>query len=696
MAEGSSSAIFLKMSVSAKVLWWILKKINMGNQLKEFLSLVDIFDFNQRYAKDIIDDSYFGLPLAPIIEAEKRLRFPENKSIAYLSMEYGLATSFYNTLTKEGGTASKNRIVDHKIVSNMGAVEHPPGLKISEILDMPIYSGGLGVLAGDTLKSCADLNISTVAIGILWDKGYFKQNFWFKHGQVPEERDWDPFSYPGLIPLNNKIKIIFRQDEVNLRLWKYYVFSHDKKSVVPLILLESSLVENSEKIKRLTDRLYRSSNNWIRIMQRSILGIGAIRALEELNYSIDKYHLNEGHAAMAFVEKAKDLDEKGLAQLKNNFVYTCHTPVMAGHDRFPVAELKEILPQETFSFLEESGREENADLINLTLTLLNNCKHINSVSKKHLYVTSVQFPQFKNKIRSITNGVHIPTWVSGSFSQLFDKYKNIIGDYRGKPRGLANVMNLKEDRQFRVDVWDAHQKNKKRLADIFGRWEINEGALTICWARRITQYKRPSLIFQDPKRLVSLAKNIGPLQIIIAGKAHPADNLGGTYIEEMMHTIDSLNKEFKNLKIIMLENYDIFFGKLLTSSVDIWLNNPLPPFEASGTSGMKAILNGVVQLTTLDGWVVEAGDKGIGEIFGYRHNEGEPIGSESELRLGGDSQALYNSLEKLAFLYHKTYNDGNINFDSPWIDIMINCIAQSYYFNSHRMVGEYREKMWAL
>jgi starch phosphorylase len=160
-----------------------------------------------------------------------------------------------------------------------------------------------------------------------------------------------------------------------------------------------------------------------------------------------------------------------------------------------------------------------------------------------------------------------------------------------------------------------------------------------------------------------------------------------------MNTIDGLSKEFENLRIVMLENYDIFFGKLLTSCVDVWLNNPLPPFEASGTSGMKAILNGVVQLTTLDGWVVEAENK-IGEIFGYQHKDGEPVGSESVLRLKEDSQSLYDSLENLVNLYYQTYNNGNINTQSKWIDLMINCICQSAFFNSHRMVNEYKEKMW--
>lgn len=664
------------------------------DKLKEFLSLVDIYNFDGQYSKDIDDNSFFGFPLEKIIEAEKKLRSKECRNIAYLSMEYGLATSFYNVFLKKDGIDPKNKIVEHEIFSNMRIEDFMFDFKIDKILDLPIYSGGLGVLAGDTLKSAADLGISMVAIGILWEKGYFKQNFWFKYGQVPEEMQWEPYSYPGLIPLNTIVKINFNQEIVCLRLWKYYVFSYDKKNVVPLILLDSTVEENSDKIKRLTHCLYRSSDNWIRIMQRSILGIGAIKALDALGYNIDKYHLNEGHAAMAFVERTKDAGEKESNDLKKEFIYTCHTPVAAGHDRFPVEDIEKILPIQEAYFLKKFAKEEKSNLVNLTLLLLNNCQNVNAVSKKHQYVTSIQFPQFKKKIRSITNGIHILTWLSESFLKLFDKYQDIIGDYRNTPHTIKNVVNLREDRQFRVDLWNAHQDNKKKLAEIFNHWRIKEDILTICWARRIAQYKRPSLIFQNSHRLLSIAKNVGPLQIIIAGKAHPADNLAGTYIEEIMNTIDNLNKEFNHIRIIMLENYDIFFAKLLTGSVDVWLNNPLPPFEASGTSGMKSILNGVLQLTTLDGWVLEVGNKQIGEIFGYAHKQGEPLEKELNLRLRQDSEALYDSLEKLATLYYQIYKNGEIDYNSKWIDLMINCIAESHYFNSHRMVLEYKDKMW--
>lgn len=667
----------------------------MSEERKKFLSLVDVYDFD-RYSQDISDELYFGAPLAPIIEAEEQLRSPHVKSVAYLSMEYGLATSFYNSLTKKNGTDEKNKVLDHEIFSNMRIEDFLFALTTSEIMDIPLYSGGLGVLAGDTLKSAADMGLSMAAIGVLWEKGYFKQNFWFKYGQVPEEMLWDPFSYPGLIPLNNTIKIDFKNESVHLRIWKYYVYSYDKKHVVPLLLLDANLKENNESIRALTDRLYRSTDTWIRIMQRSLLGIGAVRVLQVLGYSIDKYHLNEGHAAMAFVEMVKAKEEPERNTIRKNFIYTCHTPVAAGHDRFPVRELEKILPEAECSFLRQSGSEANSELINMTLTLMSNCEHVNTVSKKHQEITAMQFPHFREKIRSVTNGVHVSTWISDSFAALFEKYKHVIGDFRSDPSGIIKVATLREDPQFRQDLWAAHQENKKRLANVFERWRIKEDVFTLCWARRIAQYKRPSLLFQNAERLLEIAKNAGPLQIFIAGKAHPADNIVGTYIDEIMNTIDRLNKEFKHLRIIMLENYDIFFGKLLSSSVDVWLNNPLPPFEASGTSGMKAVLNGVVQLTTLDGWVGEVSNTGIGEIFGYRHKEGEPIGSESNLRLQEDSQALYASLEKLVRSYYRIGNNGALNMQSEWLEFMINCIAEGSYFNSHRMLQEYKTHMWQL
>lgn len=664
------------------------------NPLQEFLSLVDIEDFESRYAKDITEDMYFGYPLASILDAEKRMASKKVKSIAYFSMEYGLAPSIYHSFHSVEPLRSQNKFTQHSIFSNLRAMDNYFALRIDKRLDLPIYSGGLGVLAGDTLKSAADLGLSFAGIGILWNSGYFKQNFWFQDGQRPQEMYWDPKTYPGLVPLKTRLTIPLKSETIHIRLWKYYAYSYDQKSAIPLILLDTNLPENSEFVRKLTGQLYRSDDEVWKIYQRLILGMGGVKALGALGYSADIYHLNEGHAALAFVERARGLNDGQIHDLREHFAYTCHTPVAAGHDRFTKKTVESILNPEDFNLLEKNGTDtDNASLVNLTLFALNTCSKVNAVAAKHGQVMRYQFPSYADRIQSITNGVHTYTWLSRSFTNLFKKYEDKIGPWEKDPSCLKNVEKLKDNQDFRRDLWHAHQENKHHLCFQLRQWQMKEDVLTVSWARRIAAYKRPSLILQDVHRLVDIAKRFGGLQIILAGKAHPKDNLAETHINEILAAIDSLDKERDFIRVMMLENYDTYFGKFLTSSVDIWLNNPLPPFEASGTSGMKAILNGVLQMTTVDGWVVEASDRPLGWFFGYRH-EGDDIGSESNLRIKEDSENLYQVLEQAAELYSRTNQKGVVDPQSPWIDRMIECIVQSAFFNTQRMVQEYREKIW--
>ena len=326
---------------------------------------------------------------------------------------------------------------------------------------------------------------------------------------------------------------------------------------------------------------------------------------------------------------------------------------------------------------------------------MNTCQFVNAVAQKHGEVTRRQFPQFKDKIRSITNGVHTHTWVSKSIAALLDSFPNEIGDWRKNPSALKNAAALKDNPDFRAKLWEAHQANKKKLCNLLRSWGMDPNVFTVSWARRIAAYKRPSLILQNVSRLLQIAKNVGPIQIVLAGKAHPKDDIGFTYVNEMLSAIDSLEKERKFIRVLMLENYDTYFGKLLSSSVDVWLNNPLPPFEASGTSGMKAILNGVLQLSTLDGWVVEAADQNVGWIFGWRH-EGLEIGDEKNLRLQEDSGKLYEMLENIVRLYYETNVRGKLNPSSDWLTKMTYAIAASSFFNTDRMVGEYQKNIWQI
>jgi len=662
--------------------------------LSAFLSLVNIEGFEDRYKEDIADGKFFGMPLNPIVEAEQRLISPNEKCLAYFSMEYGLATSFYNRFTTTRQIDSKNIPLEQEIFSNNRLADYFFTLKLDSLIDLPIYSGGLGVLAGDTVKTMADYRLSAVAVGVLWNSGYFRQRFWFKYGQLPSPMFWDADTYPGLIPLKNRIKITLRSEELSLRLWKYYVYSYNKDYAVPLILLDADIEENNEKIRRLTAQLYRTDDAWIKIMQRVILGMGGVAALKGLGYNIGLHHMNEGHAVFSFVEKARGASKEQLDELKRHFVYTCHTPVEAGHDRFPAEEVKKVLLKEDYEVCEEFGKDK-ANAINLTLFAMNVSSATNAVSKSHGDVMHIQFPQYKKMIQYVTNGVHAHTWMSESFKKLLEAQKTVVGDFRANPMALSKVSQLKDDEQFRKKLWDAHRQNKEGLCKLFEKWKFDPDVFTICWARRFAAYKRPSLIMQDVKKLIELSQKIGPLQIIFAGKAHPKDNLGFTFINTMLDKIDSLVDAYETFKIAMPENYEISLARILTSSVDVWLNNPLPPFEASGTSGMKAILNSVVQLSTLDGWVVEAAEKNIGRIFGYKNPEGS-IGDEKDLHMAEDSGLLYAALEELMKLYYAANPKGGVKLDSEWIDLMINCLAASSHFNTYRMLDQYKHNIWKI
>lgn len=662
--------------------------------VSEFLSLVNVEDFDTIYNKDIAGGKYFGMPLEAIISCEKRLRGVTSEGTAYFSMEYGLATSFYNKFVTTRDIAEENKAPENEVFSNFRLADYFFTLKADNIIDLPIYSGGLGVLAGDTMKTIADYKLPAVGIGMLWHSGYFRQRFWFKYGQAPEKMEWDHGTYPGLIPLKNRVKISLRSDEIHLKLWKYYVYSYKRDYAIPLILLDANIEPNSPAIRGLTDQLYRADNNWIKIMQRAILGFGGVAALKELGYNIGRFHLNEGHAAFAFVEKARGLSQPEIDKLKGKFFYTCHTPVEAGHDRFSSQDVWNTFRQEDFNTIERFGRDKGG-AINLTIFSMNIASCINAVALNHQKVMHLQFPEYKDQIKYVTNGVHPYTWVSDRFMKLFQNFSSVFKEINVNPMILARATDLRDNQEFRSELWKAHQNNKADLCAMLEKWKLEKDTFTICWARRVAAYKRPSLILQDVNRLIAIAKKIGPIQVIFAGKAHPQDNLGHTYINNLLDKIDSFFEHYDIMKVIALENYDIAMAKNLVSGVDAWLNNPLPPFEASGTSGMKAILNGVLQVSTYDGWVVEAADKNIGAIFGYRNKEGF-VGSEYDLHLDDDSNSLYAVLEEMAKLYYKTNQRGKADVSTSWLDMMINCIATGAHFNTYRMLDEYKHAVWGM
>jgi glycogen phosphorylase len=664
---------------------------------KESAALLNLdtqgFDFDPQ---DVTEASFYGIPSPAIHRAEARLLDPSVKSVAYFSMEFGLAPSVYHPYQTTGPLSPRNKKRDFEIFSNLRQMDYYHFVQSDTVVDIPIYSGGLGVLAGDTLKSAADLKLPLLGVGILWSKGYFDQQFCIQYGQLPGEFQWDPRTYPGLVKLKTTIELSIGHDPIRLNLWKYYVPSFDRQHVVPLLLIDSDHPENPDWARELTGQLYQSSTVWWKTVQRKVLGMGGIKAIRALGYAIDLFHLNEGHAAFAFVEMAKGKGPEEVAALTERFAYTCHTPVEAGHDRLPIDELAKVLSDEEMIIAERFGHDKNPALVNLTILAMNASKHVNAVAKKHEEVTKIQFPSHEEKIRGITNGIHIPTWVSGPLAELFDEYAEVFGNWKDSPDSLHRVTQLLHDRAFREKLWDAHKQNKHRLLEWLRPWMLRDDVFTIAWARRAAPYKRPSLILQRPDRLVEIAKQHGGLQILFAGKAHPNDFAGTGNIKEILNIIDSLQEQREHLKVIFLENYDTYIAKQLISGVDVWLNNPLPPFEASGTSGMKAVLNGVLQLSTMDGWAVEAADNEIGEIFGHRSEHGE-LGREMDLRLQEDSDSLYEKLELMVRDYRQVEQaQPEDRYASKWIDRMIHCLEVASFFNTSRMVTQYNQGIWQM
>ncbi|MBI5415376.1 MAG: alpha-glucan family phosphorylase, partial [Candidatus Omnitrophica bacterium] len=586
---------------------------------EDFIASIDGFAAN--YASDITPEYYFGFPMDPVLEVERNLLSPTIKSIAYFSMEFGIAPSIYNSFRLNRPIPEQNQFFSHEVFSNYWLCDYLFKVQTTgKMLDIPIYGGGLGVLAGDTMKSVADSGLAVAGIGILWNKGYFKQKFWYKHGQIPETLTWDPYNYPGLIPLKDFVTIDTKEGPLHLRLWKYYVYSYDKSKACPIILLDSNCQQNDPRLRKLTDQLYRSDEVWWKIFQRVILGIGGMKALASQGYNIDCYHLNEGHAALALVEKYVHLEDKNMmTECRRHFIYTCHTPVAAGHDRFRIEDVAKILPDEYTQPCQMFGKEtQDSSQINLTFMCLNNCDQINAVAQKHGEITRLQFPEFSSKIQAITNGIHIHTWLSESYARLFDRYPNVFGDWRKHPENLAKAGDLRGDDRFRQEVFEAHLVNKRNLTGLLGRWKLKEDVLTIGWARRIAGYKRPALIFHNIAEILNIARDAGPLQIILAGKAHPNDDIGAAHIDDILDHIDQLNAHRQVVKVLILENYDTYFGKLLTNSVDVWLNNPLPPLEASGTSGMKALAS---QGYNIDCYHLNEGHAALALVEKYVHLE---------------------------------------------------------------------------
>ena len=546
---------------------------------------------------------------------------------------------------------------------------------------IPTYSGGLGVLAGDTLRSAADTNLSIVGITLLSRKGYFRQHLDQDGGQSEEPVKWPINNY--LQPLDVQVSLELEDRQVTVQAWRYDI-KGSSGQVVPVYLLDTDVDGNSDYDRTLTDHLY-GGDDYYRLCQETILGIGGIRILRALGHiTIERYHMNEGHSSLLVFELMAELTQQQgslvattehLEQIRQQCVFTTHTPIAAGHDRFPMTLAYRVLKQCT-PFTDcgnEAGCCDNE--LNLTYLALAASYYINGVAKKHSETSRKMFEGYQ--IDSITNGIHAYTWASDPMRALFDSK---IPDWRQDNLSLRYAISIACD-----DIWQAHQLAKYALINYVNK-NCNAGmdhdVMTLGFARRATQYKRATLIFTDTDRLKAISSHNGPLQIIFGGKAHPKDTQGKTLIREIFKM---QNAPGNDIRIAYVPDYDMDIGRLMTSGVDLWLNTPLPPMEASGTSGMKAAINGVPSLSILDGWWIEGCIDGI---TGWAIGDGQPQPPDTALITNSEADSLYAKLENIIvpMYYH--------NRDA-YIEIMRNAIAiNGSFFNTERMLSQYVTKAY--
>jgi starch phosphorylase len=539
--------------------------------------------------------------------------------------------------------------------------------------DIPTYSGGLGILAGDTVKSASDLCLPFIAVTLMSRKGYFRQEIDSEGRQKEFPVVWDPSKL--LTNAEEKISIFIENREVFVQAWIYFVES-PRVASVPVIYLDTDLPENSVEDRTLTDQLYGGDESY-RLKQEMILGIAGVRMLRKLGFQVKKYHMNEGHAAFLTLELLheykKDIeavwDESHIwdtEAVRDLCVFTTHTPVEAGHDKFSYELFNNVFgdyfPE---NILKTLAGEKN---VNMTLLGFNLSKYVNGVAKKHGEVSQSMFPGYQ--INAITNGVHSYTWTSDSFKQIFDKY---LPGWANEPEIFVRIGVIPDD-----EIWAAHTNAKKKLIDYVNSVsdaDMDIDTLTIGFARRSTAYKRADLLFSDIDRLEKIGS--GKIQLIYGGKAHPKDIPG----KELIEKIISYKAHLKGkIKIAFIQNYNMEIALKLVSGADIWLNTPLRPLEASGTSGMKAAHNGVINFSVLDGWWIEGHIEGFtGWAIGPAAKEIVPDNNMNQI----DAEDLYNKLEKVIIPLY--YDDRK-----TWIRMMQNAIGKNaYYFNSHRMMRRY-------
>lgn len=530
------------------------------------------------------------------------------------------------------------------------------------------YSGGLGMLAGDTARSCADLEMPVVFVTLASRKGYLRQEVDADGNQIEHEDPWDVAAWTE--PLGALVAVQIEGRGVWVRPWLYRL-KGGTGFEVPVIILDTDVEGNAPEDRALTDRLYGGDIAY-RLKQEVVLGVGGLRVLRALGFDITTYHMNEGHAALLAVELLRDHGQPvtqrrpdefpyDLGRVRQACIFTTHTPVEAGHDRFPYSLVEQVV--DGWFDMDHLKLVGGKDELNMTHLALYLSGYVNGVAKRHAETSRKMFPGYT--VHAVTNGVHAPTWAAPSFAKLFDEY---CPDWRHEPELLAQMREPPDDL-----VWQAHQKAKGaligKIQEITGK-SFDLEVPILGFARRMTGYKRPDLLFTDIDRLRAIGEKT-PFQLVLAGKAHPRDQQGKELIRFVLEHARALEGV---VPIVYLPNYEMAVARYLKPGVDVWLNTPLPPMEASGTSGMKAALNGGLNVSVLDGWWYEACVEG---------RNGWGIGGADGAARLADAAELYDKLGNVVLPLY--YNDR-----PRWIWMMKRAISEvGSYFNSHRMMRRY-------
>jgi len=544
--------------------------------------------------------------------------------------------------------------------------------------EIPTYSGGLGVLAGDTVRAAADLKVPMVAVTLLHRKGYCRQRLDADGNQTEEPVNWVIEDFLEEMPDRALVQVEGRN--VIIRAWAYDVVGYGGYRV-PVLFLDTDLPENDEAHRGLTHHLYGGDERY-RLCQEKVLGIGGVRMLRSLGYdTIERFHMNEGHASLLVCEllderlreePSRKLTDEDVEAVRRQCVFTTHTPVPAGHDQFPLDVVEHVLQGRTVEMLKQLSCVDG--VLNMTYLALHLSHYVNGVAKRHGEISRQLFAL--DAIDSITNGVHARTWIAQPLQDVLDQH---IPTWREDSYSLRNALSIPNH-----EVWEAHAWCKQELIRYVNR-TTNAGmdvdVFTIGFARRAATYKRADMLFHDLERLCRIHENVGPFQLIFAGKAHPQDGGG----KELIRRIVQAKNELKDkIKTVYLANYDIDLCKLMTAGVELWLNTPEPPLEASGTSGMKAALNGVPSLSVLDGWWLEGWIEGT---TGWSIGRSGRSGREPADRVK-DATMLYDKLEYV--ILPLFYQDRD-----RYVDVMRHCIAlNGSFFNCQRMMHQYVVKAY--